>query len=333
MHENSMNLSSRPRRLRANSSIRRLVRENRLSCDDLIMPVFVTAGKQIKKEIKSMPGIFQHSLDVLGPEIDRILDSGITRILLFGIPAAKDETGSDSYSDNGIIQQTLRFLKKDYPDLYLITDVCMCEYTSHGHCGILDGNTVDNDETLKYLQRQVLSHAKAGADMVAPSGMMDGMVQAIRTALDDRNFDQIPIMSYSVKYSSSFYGPFREAAGSAPQFGHRRSYQMDSANALEALKEAELDINEGVDILMVKPALAYLDIITRIKSISDLPLACYNVSGEYSMVKAAAEKGWIDGDKIMLEMLLSMKRAGADIIITYFAVEAGKILKDKYKVK
>jgi len=329
MQDNSMNLSSRPRRLRGNSSIRRLVRENSLSCDDLIMPVFVTAGKQIKKEIDSMPGIFQHSLDVLGAEINRILESGITRILLFGIPAAKDETGSDSYSDNGIIQQALRLLKKNYPDLYLITDVCMCEYTNHGHCGILDGNTVDNDETLKYLQRQVLSHAQAGADMVAPSGMMDGMVQAIRTALDDGNFDQIPIMSYSVKYSSSFYGPFREAAGSAPQFGHRRSYQMDSANALEALKEAELDINEGADILMVKPALAYLDIITRIKSISDLPLACYNVSGEYSMVKAAAEKGWIDGDKIMLEMLLSMKRAGADIIITYFAVEAGNILKDK----
>ncbi|MEE8437070.1 MAG: porphobilinogen synthase [Candidatus Neomarinimicrobiota bacterium] len=329
MNTEFINLSSRPRRLRANSSIRRLVRENRLNCDDLIMPVFVKAGKEIKNEISSMPGIYQYSPDLLNTEIDRIIEAGISSILLFGIPAVKDETGSESYSDEGIIQRTIRFLKKDYPDLYVITDVCMCEYTSHGHCGILNGDTVDNDETLKYLQRQVLSQARAGVDMVAPSGMMDGMVQAIRTVLDDNDFEQIPIMSYSVKYSSSFYGPFREAADSAPQFGHRRSYQMDSANAREALKEAELDINEGADILMVKPALAYLDIITKLRSITDLPLACYNVSGEYSMVKAASEKGWINGEKIMLEMLLAMKRAGADIIITYFAVEAGKILSKK----
>lgn len=329
MTSESIKLISRPRRLRADSSIRRLVRENRLNCDDLVMPVFVKDGEGIKNEISSMPGIYQYSLDLLNTEIDRIIEAGLSSILLFGIPAVKDETGSESYSDEGIIQRTIRYLKKDYPEIYVITDVCLCEYTSHGHCGILNGDEVNNDETLKYLQRQVLSQARAGVDMVAPSGMMDGMVQAIRTVLDDNGYEHIPIMSYSVKYSSSFYGPFREAAESAPQFGHRRSYQMDPANAREALKEAELDINEGADILMVKPALAYLDIITKVRSITDLPLACYNVSGEYSMVKAASEKGWINGEKIMLEMLLAMKRAGADIIITYFAIEAGNILSKK----
>lgn len=318
----------RPRRLRRNANIRGLVRETRVTLDDLVMPVFITAGKKKKHEIPSMPGIYQWSLDKVGHHIADLMNGGITRVILFGIPAEKDAVGSDAIDDdNGIIQQAIRFLRKNFPELYIITDVCMCEYTDHGHCGIIHENDVHNDTTLTYLQKQVVSHARAGVDMVAPSGMMDGMVDAIRMALDENDFEQIPIMSYAVKYASAYYGPFREAAESAPQFGDRQAYQMDPANAREALKEAELDIAEGADILMVKPALAYLDVIARVREMTSLPIACYNVSGEYSMIKAAAAKGWIDGTKVMLETLTAMKRAGADIILTYFALEAAKYLK------
>ncbi len=317
----------RPRRLRKNDAIRRMVRETQLSADQLIMPVFVTAGSDIKNEVPSMPGIYQWSVDRLDEEITRILGSGVRQIILFGIPKEKDSVGSDAISDEGIIQQAVRHLKENYPALYVITDVCMCEYTDHGHCGIIREDDVHNDSTLEYLEKQAVSHARAGVDMVAPSGMMDGMVASIRGALDDAGFLHIPVMSYSVKYASSFYGPFRDAAGSSPQFGDRRSYQMDPANVREGLREAELDIAEGADIIMVKPALAYLDVISKVRAITDLPVACYNVSGEYSMVKAAAEKGWIDEEKMMMEMLISMKRAGADIILTYFAVDAANIMK------
>ena len=274
-----------------------------------------------------MPGIYQFSIDKLAKEVESLLELGISRVILFGIPEEKDAKGSDSYDPRGIIQQATRFLKKKFPELYVITDVCMCEYTDHGHCGIITKQDVDNDRTLGYLQKQVISHVKAGADMVAPSGMMDGMVEAIRLALDEEGFQQTPIMSYSAKYASSFYGPFRDAAESPPQFGDRQSYQMDVANSREALTEILLDVQEGADIIMVKPALAYLDIIAKAKEATTLPIACYNVSGEYSMVKAAAKQGWIDGEKLMMEMLISMKRAGADIILTYFAKEAAQLLK------
>lgn len=320
------NLIIRPRRLRQNKILRSLVRENTLSKDDFIMPIFITAGKNIKREIPSMPGIYQWSLDRVAEECDLLLKLGINRIILFGIPESKDEVGSDAIRDTGIIQNSIRYLKKLYADdLYIISDVCMCEYTSHGHCGILHNNDVHNDETLDYLGRQAVSHAKAGVDMIAPSGMMDGMISEIRKSLDANSFNTIPIMSYSVKYSSAFYGPFRDAADSAPSMGDRKSYQMDYANKREALKEALLDVSEGADILMVKPALSYLDVISYIKENTNLPLACYNVSGEYSMVKAAAEKGWIDEEKVMMEMLLSMKRAGADIIISYFAKDVARL--------
>ncbi|NOZ03124.1 MAG: porphobilinogen synthase [FCB group bacterium] len=321
-----MGLLYRPRRLRNSELLRSLVRETIITKDDFIYPLFVAAGKGIEKEISSMPGIFQRSIDRLGPEIDELLKIGVPRVILFGIPEQKDEIGSDSFSDEGIIQQATRYLKSQYPELMVITDVCMCEYTDHGHCGIIHEGDVHNDTTLHYLQKQVVSHARAGVDMVAPSGMMDGMVSAIREALDEEGFEQIPIMSYSVKYASAFYGPFRDAAESAPRFGDRKRYQMDSANMLEGLREVELDIDEGADIVMVKPALSYLDVIAQVRAVTNLPVACYNVSGEYSMVKAAAEKGWIDGEKVMMEMLLSMKRAGADIIITYFAKEAAGLL-------
>ncbi len=327
MPKDIYDLIQRPRRLRQDANFRDLLREATLTTNDLIYPVFVTAQQNTKRAIETMPGIYQWSLDRIQEEIDQVLDSGIRRLILFGIPAEKDAVGSDAINEEGIIQQTLRKLKADYPELMLITDVCMCEYTDHGHCGVLADQEVDNDQTLNYLQRQAISHAEAGVDMVAPSGMMDGMVGAIRDALDDHNFTQVPIMSYAVKYASAYYGPFRDAAESAPQFGNRRAYQMDPANRREALREAELDIDEGADILMVKPALAYLDIISLIKDSTSLPVACYNVSGEYSMIKAAAEKGWINGDAVMLESLLAMKRAGADIIITYFAKEAANFLK------
>jgi porphobilinogen synthase len=326
MELKKVDLLYRPRRLRGSELIRGLVRETQVTKDDFIFPLFIAAGHGIKKEIPSMPGIYQRSIDCLESEIDELLEIGLKRVLLFGIPEKKDELGTDSFSDQGVIQEATRYLKSHYPELFIITDICMCEYTDHGHCGIIHEGDVHNDTTLYYLQKQVLSHAQAGVDMVAPSGMMDGMVGAIREALNHAGFEQIPIMSYSVKYASSFYGPFREAAESTPQFGDRKRYQMDSANVREGLREVELDIAEGADIIMVKPALSYLDVIAQVKAATNLPVACYNVSGEYSMVKAAAQKGWIDGERVMMEMLLSMKRAGADIIITYFAKEAARLL-------
>ena len=317
----------RPRRLRKSENLHRLVQETCLHIDDLIAPIFVIEGNNIQNKIPSMPGIYQWSIDKVGEEIEQLLDAGITRILLFGIPGKKDELGSDSCSENGIIQKAVRKLKSDYPDLLIITDVCFCEYTDHGHCGVIHEGDVHNDATLALLGQQAVSHAKAGSHMVAPSGMTDGMVREIRNALDEANFEEIPIMSYAVKFASAFYGPFRDAVDSKPQFGDRKSYQLDTANIREAIKEAELDIMEGADIIMVKPALSYLDVVSKIKQISNIPLACYNVSGEYSMVKAAAEKGWLNHDEAMMEMLLSMKRAGADIILTYFAREAAKLIK------
>ena len=321
---------NRSRRLRKSENIRRLVRENHLTIDDMIYPLFIEEGKNIENEIVSMPGIKRFSLDRISSELDEIVALKIPSVLLFGIPAHKDEEGSETWNDNGIIQQAIRFIKKNYPDLYVITDVCFCEYTSHGHCGIMhkgkNNDDVDNDTTLVNIAKQSISHAKAGADMIAPSGMMDGTVLAVREALDNTGFVDIPIMAYSVKYASSYYGPFRDAADSAPSFGDRKSYQMDAANRDEALRKATFDDQEGADILMVKPALSYLDIIRDLKNNFDRPIACYNVSGEYAMIKAAAEKGWIDGEKVMMESLLSMKRAGADIIITYFAKEVAKVL-------
>ncbi|MDH3381534.1 MAG: porphobilinogen synthase [Flavobacteriaceae bacterium] len=318
----------RTRRLRKNDSIRRLVRENKLSVDDLIYPLFIEEGENIEKEISSMPGIKRFSLDRIKSELDEVAALKIPAVLLFGIPAEKDDSGSETWNDNGVIQQAIKFIKKNYPSIYVITDVCFCEYTSHGHCGIIHNNDVDNDATLPNIAKQVISHVKAGADMVAPSGMMDGTIQTIREALDNSGFYQIPIMSYAVKFSSSYYGPFRDAADSAPTFGDRKTYQMDPANRREAIIEAGYDDLEGADILMVKPALSYLDIIRDVRNEFDKPVACYNVSGEYAMIKAAAEKGWIDGEKVMMETLLSMKRAGADIIITYFAKEVAKVLKN-----
>lgn len=317
---------NRTRRLRKTENIRRLVRENRITVDDLIYPLFIEEGTNIETEIVSMPGIKRWSLDRISKELDEVVALDIPAVLLFGIPSKKDEIGSETWNDNGIMQNAIRFIKKNYPNLYVITDVCFCEYTSHGHCGVIHDNDVDNDATLPNIAKQVISHAKAGADMVAPSGMMDGMIATIREALDNTGFYDLPIMSYAVKYASAYYGPFRDAADSAPTFGDRRTYQMDSANRDEALREATYDDQEGADILMVKPALAYLDIIRDVKNNFDRPVACYNVSGEYAMIKAAAEKGWIDGDRVMMESLLSMKRAGADIIITYFAKDVAKLL-------
>lgn len=318
---------NRTRRLRKTEGIRRLVRENKLTTDDLIYPLFIEEGEEIEKEIVSMPGIKRFSLDRLHTELDEVVALDIPAVLLFGIPAEKDDIGSTTWDDNGIMQQAIRYIKKNYPSLYVITDVCFCEYTSHGHCGVLCEHDVDNDATLVNLAKQAISHAKAGVDMVAPSGMMDGTIATLREALDNTGFPNLPIMGYSVKYASAFYGPFRDAADSTPSFGDRRTYQMDPANRDEGLREATFDDQEGADILMVKPALSYLDIIRDLKESYDRPIACYNVSGEYAMVKAAAEKGWIDGERVMLESLLSMKRAGADIIITYFAKEVAKILK------
>ena len=316
----------RTRRLRKKEGIRRLVQETKLSVDDFIYPLFIEEGKNIETEISSMPGIKRFSIDRISKELDELVDLKISSVLLFGIPASKDEEGTQTWNENGIIQEAIRYIKIHYPKLYIITDVCFCEYTSHGHCGVIMDNDVDNDSTLLNISKQVLSHANAGADMVAPSGMMDGSIENIRQTLDNNGYSNLPIMGYSVKYSSSFYGPFRDAAGSTPGFGNRKTYQMDPSNRHEALREAKYDNQEGADILMVKPALAYLDIIRDLKNAYDLPIACYNVSGEYSMIKAAAQNGWIDGDMVMMETLLSMKRAGADIIITYFAKEAARIL-------
>jgi porphobilinogen synthase len=316
----------RPRRLRANETIRRMVRETTLSPDNFIYPMFVTHGKGVRKEISSMPGNYQQSIDNLVKDCEDTHGLGIPAVILFGIPEKKDEMGTEAYSDEGIVQHAIKAIKNKLPDLMVITDVCMCEYTSHGHCGVIKNGVVQNDATLELLAKEAVSHAKAGADMVAPSDMMDGRVGAIRDALDDEGYDGIPIMSYAAKYASGFYGPFREAAESTPQFGDRRSYQMDPSNSREALREVELDVEEGADIIMVKPALSYLDIIAQVKQEFDLPVAAYNVSGEFSMVKAAARLGWIDGERVMMEILTSIKRAGADMILTYHAKEAAKLL-------
>jgi porphobilinogen synthase len=318
---------NRTRRLRKSEGIRRLVQETKLSVDDFVYPLFIEEGENIEAEIVSMPGIKRYSLDRISKELEEVVELNIPAVLLFGIPSNKDEEGTETWNDKGIMQQAIRFIKKNYPTLYVITDVCFCEYTSHGHCGIIHNNDVENDATLVNIAKQVVSHAKAGVDMVAPSGMMDGTIKMVREALDNTGFVNLPIMAYSVKYASAFYGPFRDAADSAPSFGDRRTYQMDPANRDEGLREANFDDQEGADILMVKPALSYLDIIRDLKNDFDRPIACYNVSGEYAMVKAAAEKGWIDGEKVMMESLLSMKRAGASIIITYFAKEAARVLK------
>ena len=317
----------RARRLRRNETLRRMIRETFLRTDDLIYPMFSAFGTDIKKEITSMPGICQQSIEHIVSEAREVYELGIPAVILFGIPETKDALGQDAYAERGIIQETIRAIKAELPKLLVITDVCMCEYTDHGHCGVIRDGDVDNDETLRLLAAEALSHACAGADIVAPSDMMDGRVAAIREILDANGFTHIPVMSYAVKYASAYYGPFREAAESTPQFGDRRSYQMDPANRIEAFREAELDIQECADFLMVKPALAYLDILRDLKERYNLPLVAYNVSGEYSMIKAAAEKGWIDGDRVMLETLIGMKRAGADLIITYHAKEAARLLR------
>lgn len=318
--------SVRLRRLRGNEMIRAMVKETSLSVNDFVFPLFVVPGKRIKQEIISMPGQYRFSVDMLVEECKEIRDLGIPAVMLFGVPDHKDSTGSSSYDDNGIVQQSLRALAKEVPGLLTIADVCLCAYTDHGHCGIIENNHVHNDKTLEVLQKQSLSFVNAGAGMIAPSDMMDGRIVAIRKNLDDNNFENIPIMAYSAKFASGFYGPFRDAAHSAPQFGDRRTYQMEPANAREAIREIELDIKEGADIVMVKPALAYLDIIRQASERFDLPIAAYNVSGEYAMIKAAAANGWIDHDRVMLETLTSIKRAGAKIILTYFAKEAGKVM-------
>jgi porphobilinogen synthase len=317
----------RPRRTRKNENIRRLVCETKLSVDDLVCPLFAVPGKSVKKPITSMPGQFQLSVDYIAREAREVYELGIPAMLLFGIPSKKDEQGTGAFAKDGIVQQAVKRIKNEVPEMLVITDVCLCEYTSHGHCGILEKGQVQNDLTLEVLAETALSQVKAGADMVAPSAMMDGQIAAIREALDENTLEDIPIMAYSAKYASSFYGPFREAAESAPQFGDRKAYQMDPANGDEAIREISMDVSEGADIIMVKPALAYLDIICRAKQEFDLPLAAYNVSGEYSMIKAAAQLGWLDEEKAMLESLTSIKRAGADIIITYWAKELAKMLK------
>lgn len=323
----NMNVNfKRHRRLRSSEAMRSMVRETHLHVEDFIYPIFVIEGENIKNEIVSMPGIFQFSLDRLMDEVKEAYDLGIRGIMFFGVVTDKDEHGTGAFIENGIVQEATKLAKKHYPDLLIIADTCLCEYTSHGHCGVIHAHDVDNDESLKLLAKTAVSQAKAGADIIAPSNMMDGFVAVIRKALDDAAFKNIPIMSYAVKYASAFYGPFRDAADSTPQFGDRKTYQMDPANRLEALREAESDIEEGADFLMVKPALSYLDIIRDVKDRVHVPVAAYNVSGEYAMLKAAAGNGWIDEEKLVIEMLTSMKRAGADIILTYFAKDAAKYL-------
>lgn len=320
-------MKDRPRRLRNSPTIRAMVRETRISADTLVYPMFVIEGENIKEEIPTMPGQYRYSIDRMGEVLEEMQDAGVRSVMFFGIPAYKDECGSGAWDENGIVQKALRYAKKNYPALFYITDVCMCEYTSHGHCGILDGANVDNDKTLEVLAKTALSHVKAGADMVAPSDMMDGRVGMIRKVLDENGFENIPIMSYSVKYASAFYGPFRDAAGSAPMFGDRKSYQMDFHNSREALLEAKLDIDEGADILMVKPGMAYLDILCKLKQAYNKPVALYSVSGEYSMIKAAAKLGYVDEEKMICESAVCMYRAGADILITYFAKEIVQYIK------
>ena len=312
----------RPRRLRQNDAFRRMIRETTLSVDDLILPIFAISGKNVKNPISSMPGQFQLSIDNLIKTSGKAFELGIPAVMLFGIPDKKDPLATSAYAKGGIVQKAVKSLKDKLPELVVITDVCLCQYTDHGHCGIVEGNIIDNDATLDLIARTALSHAKAGADMVAPSDMMDGRVAEIRNALDENGLSNIPIMSYAAKYCSAYYGPFRQAADSAPKFGDRRTYQMDPANALEAIREVTMDVEEGADIIMIKPALPYLDIICRIRDEIDLPLAAYNVSGEYAMIKAAEKMGWIDGKKVMMETLTAIKRAGADMILTYFAMEA-----------
>ena len=319
---------NRLRRLRANENLRRLVRETSLSVDDLIYPMFVVHGQRTAIEISSMPGCYQYSVDMLVNAAKELASLGIPGTILFGIPESKDALGSEAYAEDGIIQQAVRAIKDTVPDLLVMTDVCLCEYTDHGHCGIVEAGDVQNDPTVDLLIKESLSHARAGADVIAPSDMMDGRVGAIRDALDDEGYENIPIMAYSAKYASAFYGPFREAAESAPQFGDRRSYQMDPANSEEALREVMLDIEEGADIVMVKPALSYLDVIHQVKTEFQMPVAAYNVSGEYAMIKAAAQNGWIDEKRVALEVLTSIKRAGADIILTYFAKSVVEWLKN-----
>lgn len=317
----------RSRRLRRTENLRRLVRETKVSLDDLIYPLFVVSGQNAKREISSMPGSYHFSVDKIGEEVKEIDSLGIPAVILFGLPEKKDEAATEAYAEKGVVQDAVRATKKAVPNLLVITDVCLCEYMNHGHCGVVKDGEIVNDLTIELLTKAALSHAEAGADMVAPSDMMDGRVAAIRSTLDENGYENIPIMSYAAKYSSSFYGPFREAADSAPQFGDRRSYQMDPPNAMEALREVALDIEEGADIVMVKPALAYLDVIAAVKQEFGYPVAAYNVSGEFSMIKAAAAKGWIDEKKVALEVLTSIKRAGADMILTYFAKDAATWLK------
>ena len=319
--------TTRLRRLRKTSALRDVFRETALSPKDFIFPLFIVEGDNVKKEISSMPEQYQLSIDNAIAECEDLVKLGIPSVILFGIPSEKDEVGSGAYADNGIIQRATREIKSRFPELIVITDVCLCEYTSHGHCGVIEDGYVHNDRTLELLAKEAVSHAASGADIIAPSDMMDGRIDAIRKGLDANGFTDIPIMAYSAKYSSAFYGPFREAAESAPQFGDRKTYQMDVANSDEALREIALDLQEGADIVMVKPALSYLDIIRRAKDNFNVPICAYNVSGEYSIVKAAAQNGWIDGEKMMLEILTSIKRAGANVIITYFAKEAAVLLK------
>ncbi len=319
----------RLRRLRQSEALRTLVRETRIDVQDLVYPMFVVEGKDIKEEITSMPGVFRYSPDRLPLEVEEVTRLKIPAILLFGIPEHKDDYGSSAYYPEGVVQQAIRTIKNTVPELLVITDVCLCEYTSHGHCGVVTGNTVDNDRTLPLLAKMALSHVEAGADIVAPSDMMDGRVKAIREALDEKDYQHIPILSYAAKYASAFYGPFREAAESTPQFGDRRSYQMDSANVREALREVEQDIAEGADIVMVKPALAYLDVIKEVHNTFNCPLAAYNVSGEYAMLKAACRQGWLEEQPVVLEALTAIKRAGADIILTYYARDAARWLQEE----
>ncbi|MEJ2282111.1 MAG: porphobilinogen synthase [Desulfobacterales bacterium] len=320
----------RPRRLRQSEAMRRMIRETSLTVNDLILPLFVIDGRGVKNPIPSMPGHFQLSVDNFIKTAGEAHALGIPAIVVFGIPDKKDSLGTRAYAQDGIVQKAIQSVKSKIPELVVISDVCLCQYTDHGHCGVIEGDTVDNDASLDLIARTALSHAKAGADMVAPSDMMDGRVGEIREILDDNNFSRIPIMSYAAKYCSAYYGPFRSAADSAPKFGDRRTYQMDPANALEAIREVTMDVEEGADIIMVKPALAYLDIICRVREEIDLPVAAYNVSGEFSMIKAAEKMGWIDGSRVMMETLTAIKRAGADMILTYFAIEAAQALRSGF---
>jgi len=321
-------LFHRPRRLRRTDNLRALVRETSLAPEDFILPLFVCAGEKVRREIPSMPGVHNLSVDEIATEAAAAAELGVKSVILFGLPETKDEAGSGAYHEKGIVQQAVRAIRANAPDLVIVTDTCLCEYTSHGHCGVVRDGEVLNDPSLELLARTAVSQAEAGADVVAPSAMMDGQVGIIRDALDDAGFDQVAIMAYAVKYASGFYGPFRDAADSAPAFGDRRAYQMDAANAREAMREAELDYAEGADILMVKPAICYLDIVKTLREEFDVPIAAYHVSGEYAMIKAAAQNGWIDEERVMMETLTSIKRAGADIILTYYAREAIKLLKN-----